>query len=440
MHAHDQYFNTEEYFSIKLEYLITFKFALLAILFLMSGFFSCSEAALFSLTPLHLHKMKEERSQFLSHVNRLLEHPRRLLITILVSNESVNITISVLVASLCIHYVGVDGQWLAVAVTTPVLLIFAEAIPKTFAVIRPMTFSVLVSPLLVIISRIERPVVWALERISWFFVSLFSDETAPGKKTLTEDEFKVLIDVYQKEGGLEEAQRDLIHKVFDLADKPVSEIMIPRVEMFCLPISLSTAEMEAEIIRTRHTRIPIYGSDRDDILGVLFARDLIGGISGEGSGLHMINRLLKKPWFVPEARSAASLLREFQTRRIQIAIIVDEYGGVSGMVTIEDILESLFEDIYDDYGLRNNLWQRIDERTLLVSGKMPAADLNNLINISIPEEDFDTVGGFVFHLFGKLPAKGEEVRFGDYVFRVEKMGKARILNIRIEKWEKSDDA
>jgi putative hemolysin len=421
-----------------LEYLITFKIILLVILFLLSGFFSCSEAALFSLTPLHLHKMKEEGSPFLSHVNMLLEYPRRLLITILVSNESVNITISVLATSLCIHYFGSDGQWLAVAVTTPALVIFAEAVPKTFAVIRPISFSLFVSPLLVLISRIERPVVWTLEKISWFFVSMFSDESAPGKKTLTEDEFKTLVDVYQKEGGLEEAQRDLIHRVFGLADKPVSEMMIPRVEMFCLPISFSMAEMEAEIIKARHTRIPIYGSDRDDILGILFARDLISGISGEGGSVH-VDKLLKKPWFVPEVKSAASLLREFQTRKMQIAIIVDEYGGVSGMVTIEDILESLFEDIYDDYGLRDNLWQRIDDRTLLVSGKMPAEDLNNLMDISIPEEDFDTVGGFVFHLFGKLPAKGEEVRFGDYVFRVEKMGKARILNIRIEKREQGAD-
>ncbi len=153
-------------------------------LFFLSGFFSCSEAALFSLTPLHLHKMKEERSPVLSHVNRLLEYPRRLLITILVSNESVNITISVLVTSLCIHYFGVDGQWLAVAVTTPMLLIFAEAVPKTFAVIRPISFSLLVSPPLILISKIERPVVWTLEKISWFFVSMFSDKTARGKRLL----------------------------------------------------------------------------------------------------------------------------------------------------------------------------------------------------------------------------------------------------------------
>ena len=418
-----------------MEYLITFKIALLIILFSLSGFFSCSEAALFSLTPLHLHKMREEHAPFLSHVNRLLDHPRRLLITILVSNESVNITISVLVASLCIRFFGEDGRWLAVAITTPALLIFAEAIPKTFAVIRPISFSSFVSPFLVLVSKIERPVVWILERISEFVV--FAGEAVPRKKVLTEDEFKTLVDVYHKEGGLEGAQRDLIHSVFALADEPISEIMIPRVDMFCLPISLSMAEMEIEIIKARHKRIPIYGTDRDDILGILLARDLISGTPGK-VGIQ-IDKLLRKPWFVPEVTSAASMLREFRSRRIQIAIVVDEYGGVSGMVTLEDILESLFEDIYEDYGLRDNLWQRIDDNTFLVSGKMSAEGLNALIPVSIPGEDFDTVGGFVFHLFGKLPAKGEEVRFGDYVFRVEKMGRARILNLRIEKAEKGDD-
>ena len=382
--------------------------------------------------------MKEDRFPFLSSVRKLLDHPRRLLITIIISNESVNITISVVMTSLCIFYFGIEGQWLAVAVTTPVLLIFCEAVPKTFAVIRPMSFSSLVSPLLMIISKVEHPVVWSLEKISGLFVSMFSGEVSKKTKTLTEDEFKTIIDVYQKEGGLEEAQRDLIHRVFGLADKPISEIMIPRVEMFCLPISFSMAEMEKEIITARHTRIPIYGTDRDDILGILFARDLISRISGEGKGFRLAN-LLKKPYFVPEGKTAGSLLRDFQTRKIHIAIVVDEYGGVSGMVTLEDILESLFEDVYDDYGVSENLWQRIDERTLMVSGKMFTEDLNSLIDISIPEEDFDTVGGFVFHLFGKLPTKGEEVHYGDYTFLIEKMGRARILNVRIERRGEADN-
>jgi putative hemolysin len=421
-----------------LDYLITYKIVLLVFLFILSGFFSCSEAALFSLTPLHLHKMKEVDSPFLYYVNRLLEHPRRLLITILVSNESVNITISVVMASLCIYYFGGDGQWVAVVVTTPILLVFGEAIPKTFAVIRPITFSSIISPFLMIISHIERPVVWALEKISGLFVYFFSSGPSTERATLTENEFKTLIDVYQKEGGLEVAQRDLIHRVFSLADKPVSDVMIPRVEMFCLPISLSVVEMEREIINTRHTRIPIYGTDRDDIQGILFARDLISRISGEGKVFHVAN-VLRKPYFVPEGKTAGSLLRDFQTRKIQIAVVVDEYGGVSGMVTLEDILESLFEDVYDDHGVSENFWQRIDERTLVVSGKMFTEDLNSLIDLSIPEEDFDTVGGFVFHLFGKLPVKGEEVHYGDYAFRIEKMGKARILSIKIQRQEERNN-
>ncbi|MEN6320764.1 MAG: hemolysin family protein [Syntrophaceae bacterium] len=417
-----------------MDYLITYKIILLVFLFILSGFFSCSEAALFSLTPLHLHKMKEDRSPFLSSVRKLLDHPRRLLITILVSNESVNITISVVMASLCIYYFGVDGQWVAVVITTPMLLVFGEAIPKTFAVIRPIPLSSFVSPFLMMISYIERPIVWTLEKISGLFVYIFSCGPSAERSTLTEDEFKALIDVYQKEGGLEEAQRDLIHRVFNLADKPVSDVMIPRVEMFCLPISLSMAEMEKEIIMARHTRIPIYGTDRDDIQGILFARDIIRRISGEGKAFNVSN-LLRKPYFVPEGKTAGSLLRDFQTRKIQIAIVVDEYGGVSGMVTLEDILESLFEDVYDDHSIGESLWQRIDERTVMVSGKMFTEDLNKLIDMSIPEEDFDTVGGFVFHLFGKLPTKGEEVHYGDYTFRIEKMGKARILNIKIQRHE-----
>jgi CBS domain containing-hemolysin-like protein len=271
-----------------------------------------------------------------------------------------------------------------------------------------------------------------LEKISGLFVSMFSGDAAKETKTLTEDEFKTIIDVYQKEGGLEEAQRDLIHRVFGLADKPISEIMIPRVEMFCLPVSLSMVEMEKEIIKARHTRIPVYGTDRDDIQGILYARDLISRITGGKRPFH-VSSLLRKPYFVPEAKTAGSLLREFQTRKIQMAIVVDEYGGVLGMVTLEDILECLFEDIYDDHSLKESLWQRIDDKTLVISGQMSIEDLNNLLDISISGEDFDTVGGFVFHLFGKLPTKGEEVHSGNYTFRIEKMGRARILSVRIEK-------
>jgi CBS domain containing-hemolysin-like protein len=334
-------------------------------------------------------------------------------------------------ASIFISLLGKDRSWVAIAATSSILLIFLEGIPKTFGVVRSIPVSSFVSPILALFYRIERPVVWTLETLSGWFVSLPPRDDSGNDGSLMEDEFRTLIDVGQKEGVLEESQRDLIHRVFDLADKPVSEVMVPRVDIFCLPISLSMEEMEKEIIKAGHTKIPVYRTDRDDISGILFARDLTGRIPREARP--RIETLLRKPYFVPLEKRVAGLLLDFQVRKMQMAIVVDEYGGVAGLVTLEDIVEDLFEDIYDEYGVRGNLWERIDDSTLAVSGKLSTDDLNDLMGISIPAEDYETVGGFVFHLFGKLPSPGEEVSFGDCIFRVEKMGKARILGVRVGK-------
>lgn len=412
--------------------LLTIKLILLLFLLLLSAFFSGAEAAFFSLTPLHLHKMKEEHYPFLAYVQRLLKYPRRLLITILVGNEAVNITISAVAASLFIYYFGIRGQWMTVVVMTPLLLVFAEALPKTFAVTHPMSLSAFVSPLLIFVSRIVRPVVWALEMVSGFFVRLFSRDATSRRHVLMEDDFRTLIDAGEKEGALESAQRDLIHKVFDLGDTTVAEIMIPRVDMFCLPASMQLADIEREIIKARHDRIPIYGSDRDDIIGILHARDLLERIA-ERQAPVSIAKISRKPFFVPDAKTAISMLRDFQSMRIQMAVVVDEYGGVSGLVTLEDILNHLYEDIYDAPDARDPLWQRVDGRTILASGKMSMEDLKELLPLAAPEEDFETVGGFVFHLFGKLPVRGESVAYDRHTFRVEQMGKARILKVRIER-------
>jgi putative hemolysin len=418
--------------------LLIIKLILLAFLLLLSGFFSGSEAAFFSLTPLHLHKMKEEHYPFLSYVQQLLKYPRRLLITILVGNEAVNITISAVAASLFIYFFGIQGQWMTVVIMTPVLLIFGEALPKTFAVTHPMRLSAFLSPLLIITSRIVRPVVWVLEMVSGFFVRRFSHDTTSSRRhVLMEDEFRTLIDAGEKEGALESAQRDLIHKVFDLGDTTVAEIMIPRVDMFCLPVSMQITDIEREIIKARHDRIPIYGSDRDDIIGILYARDLLEGITGRQTPVS-IAKISRKPFFIPEAKTAISMLRDFQAMRIQMAIVVDEYGGVSGLVTLEDILNHLYEDIYDTPGARDPLWQRVDDRTILASGQMSIEDLLDVFPLTAPEEDFETVGGFVFHLFGKLPVRGESVTYDHHTFRVEKMGKARILKVRIERETKEE--
>jgi putative hemolysin len=409
---------------------LTVNIVIIFILFLFSGFFSSSETSLFSLTDLHLHKMKSDRYPFGDMVNKLLENPQRLLITIVASNEMVNITISVLAASLFIGLLGASGEWVSIIFTSVVLLIAGEAIPKTFGITYPMQISVMVSPVLSFISRVEYPFVAGLEKISGLILKRHGQHEPPDADALMEDEFKTLIDTGSREGVVDESQRDLIRRIFELGDKPVTDIMIPRVDMFCLSATLPIEEIMASVVKAQHERIPVYSGDRDDITGILFAKELLNSTwpKGKPEGLE---KLLKKAYFVPEEKTINGLLHDFQENRTQIAIVVDEYGGVSGMVTLRDILGHLFEDTYDECGLADEEYEKIDENIIIVSGKMEMEQLNDLLQTQFPLEDFDTVGGFVLHLFGKLPAKDDEISFEGFKFKVKNVDRARILKVKV---------
>jgi putative hemolysin len=414
---------------------LTVEVIIIFILFLFSGFFASAEAALLSLTDLHLHKMKSDRYPFLNFVFKLLKNPRRLLITIVTSNEAVNISISILAASFFIGLLGVDGQWISILVTSTLLFIVGEAIPKTFGVTYPMLISSAVSPLLLVISRLESPIVAALEKIP--SLKRLGQKKIREADILMEDEFKTLIDISSLEGVVDESQKELIKRIFELVDKPVTDIMIPRVDMFCLPLDMPVEKIIAEVINSRKERVPIYTDDRDDITGILFARDLLSD-AWQSKKTDSIAKLLARPYFVPEEKTINGLLHDFQENRTQIAIVVDEYGGVSGLVTFEHILEHLFQEAYGDDELANNDCEKIDENTIIVPGKISMEQLNNLLQAQLPQDEFDTIGGFVLHLFGKLPERGEEARFGGYIFRVEGVGRTRILKIRIEKAKETE--
>ncbi len=399
---------------------------------LLSGFFASSEAALFSLTPLHMHKMREERFPFFSSVERLLETPRRLLITIIAGNEIVNIILSATATALFISLFGERGEWITVAVLSPVLFLFGEAIPKIFGKTYSMRLSSMVAPLMGLIQRMEFPLVWLLERISGLVLGPLRARESVEGETLMEDEFRSLVDAGYQEGILETGQRDLIHRVFDLADTPVSDIMTPRVDMFCLPLTTRPEDLRRRIIEQRYSRIPLFGKGPDDIVGVLYARDLLG-LMAEGGAPGPVETLLRKPYFVPEVRSADQVLRDFQKRNMHVAFVVDEYGGISGIVTMEDILEELFGDIYDERDTRARPFRRVDERTLMVSGALAIDEFNEIAETSIPSEDFGTVGGYVLHLFGRLPSRGDEVAMEGLTFVVRKVKGTRILSVRVTK-------
>lgn len=399
---------------------------------LLSGFFSSSEAALFSLSQLHLHKMREERFPFLSHVERLLDAPRRLLITIIVGNEAVNIVLSATAAALCISLFGERGEWLAIAAVAPVLFLFGEAVPKIFGKTYSMRLSSMVAPPMMLVQKAVFPAVWLLEGISGLVLGSFRKKEAAESDALMEVEFRSLVDAGHDEGIIDAGQRDLIHRVFDLADTPVADIMTPRVDMFCLPVSTSPEALRRKIIEQGYSRVPLYRTGPDDIVGVLYARDLLG-MMAEGKTPSSAEPLLRKPYFVPEERRAEQVLRDFQKRNMHVAFVVDEYGGISGLVTMEDILEELFGDIYDERDTRARPFRRIDERTLMVSGALEIDEFNEIAGTSIPSEDFGTVGGYVLHLFGRLPSRGDEIASEGLTFVVRKVKGTRILSVRVNR-------
>jgi putative hemolysin len=376
--------------------------------------------------------MKSDNYPFLNSVVKLLENPRRLLITVVTSNEAVNISISILAASLFISLFGVNGQWISIIVTSIVLFLAGEAIPKTFGVTYPMQVSSAVSPLLLLISRLEFPIVAALEKTPGLILKRLDQRKTQDADVLMEEEFKHLIDAGSREGVVDESQKELIKTIFESGDRPVTDIMIPRVDMFCLSFDIKAQDIVREVVRDRYERVPIYRDDRDNIIGILFARDLLNDTLRTGAS-SSIEKLLVKPYFVPEGKTINGLLYDFQEKSIQIAIVVDEYGGVSGLVTLEDILEHLFEEAYGDDEPANCGCDILDEHTMIVPGKMSMEQVNDLLPASLPQDEFDTIGGFVLHLFGKMPERGEIIHFENYQFRIESIGRTRILKIRIGK-------
>lgn len=405
----------------------------LLILFAFSGFFSSAEAALLSLSDLHLHKMKSDNYPFFQSVVKLLSNPRRLLITIVTSNEAVNISISILAASLFIGLFGASGQWISIVVTSLVLFLAGEAIPKTFGVTYPMQISSAVSPLLLLISRLESPIVNALEKAPGLIIKRMDQRKTHSVDVVMEDEFKHLIDAGSREGVVDESQKELITTIFESGDRPVTDIMIPRVDMFCLSLDMPVEEIMREVVGKRYERIPVYREDRDDIIGILFSRDLLQSALHDETPV-FFEKMLTRPYFIPESKTINGLLHDFQEQSLQIAVVVDEYGGVSGLVTLDDILEHLFEEAYgDDDPAANCECDILNENSMMVSGRMSLEQANELLDAALPQDEFDTIGGFVLHLFGKLPERGETITYEDLFFRVENVGRTRILKIKIDK-------
>jgi putative hemolysin len=405
------------------------RFLLIGILLICSAFFAGSEAALFSLNSVQVARLKARGGVVRRLILALLQRPTNLIITFLVGNEIVNVALAVTATSLMLLLYGDGGEYVAIVFTTIVLLFFGEVTPKSLAVRYPERISMLVAWPLQAFAYLTTPLRWGLRKL---VDAVIGERAERPISLITEEEFKTLVERSEDEGGFDQDKRALIQRVFEFSGHRVTQIMTPRTDIFALEVAEPLTTALPKIKENRFSRIPIYDGTIDQVIGILYAKDLLP-YSRHPEFEVKLRDLLHPAFFVPESKRTDELLQEFQRNKVHMAIVVDEYGGVSGLVTMEDALEELVGDIVDEFDIEEDLCRQIDPQTYIVSARLPLDEFNAELSVSIPREDVDTIGGHVFHLFGKLPKRGESVSADGLTYTVEHVKGTRILEIRVRR-------
>ncbi len=404
---------------------------------ILSAFFSGTETALFSLNKMQLKKMqKEEESNWrIKSIIRLLDDPQRTLISILTGNMFVNISASSLATYLAIKHFGNIGVGIASGIMIFVILVFGEIIPKSLAVANAEKISKRVAKPIEIISTGLLPLIRFFKMIINIMYYFFGKKGRKEKKEITEEDLITLIEVGKDEGVIEEEEKKMIKNIFEFGDTMVKEVMVPRVDMDCIPSDAKLNSILKLIKKMGHSRIPVYEETIDNIIGILYAKDLLGIYEKWYTSKEKfdLNQVIREAYFVPENKKIDDLLDIFQKDRIQIAIAIDEYGGTAGLVTMEDVVEEVVGEIIDEYDKEIKLFEITEDNTVIADGNISIEKINDILNIEIPENDFETLGGFIFDLLGRVPNKGEKIKYQNFQMIIERVAKNRIRRVKIIK-------
>jgi putative hemolysin len=402
---------------------------ILAGLLLTSAFLAGAEAAYFSLSRLGTTHLEPSESPAHARLARLLADPHGLLITLLVGITLVNIGASALATEVATTLFGARGVVIAIPLMVFLIVVFGEVLPMTLAVGAPHRFGILAAPLTLALRWLVTPVRTVLGSFTAAVERAVGREGA-GTGAISEAELRTLVEVGHQEGVVERAEREMIHGVFELGDTTVGDVMTPRADVVGIDATIGPARL-LEAIRTQpRPRYPVYEGSLDNIVGMLTTRALLPYYAGLPPGFDL-RTFLSPPYFVPETKRADALLREFQAKHLQAAVVVDEYGGTAGLVTLDDILEEVVGEIGDDFAPEEPLAHQVDDRTWRVAAKMPIGDFNALTGLRVPDEHFDTVGGWVLDLFGRLPHRNETIEAAGVKVTVEKVHRTRILEVLV---------
>lgn len=412
---------------------LLFRLAAFVFLMFLSACFSASETSFFSLSRFRVQALRKE-SGLGERISDLIHRPRRLIISILMGNEIVNILASAIFTGSLILLMGESRGWLAPLLMTPLLMVFGEITPKSLAARFPETFARMLVIPLSLFMRVIAPVRWIFLQVSNGILSIFGAGSRDQSNILMEDEFLTLVEAGLEEGELDATEQTYILNIFEFHDRTVDEIIVPRTDMECWEIGMPLREIARLVQQAAFSRVPIYEGDRDHIIGVLYLKDFLGVFQQQSIDSEQVltKEMLHDPLIVPEGLTLNALFRLLRQKRTHIAIVADEFGGVSGLVTMTDLLDEIFGEIRDEFDGKEEVEiEKQPDGSFIFLARLLLREFSEYTGWSLPEDsDSLTVGGFVFNLLGHVPEAGENVRFERIEFTVLEIENTRVLKLR----------
>lgn len=416
---------------------------LIFVLLVLSGLISASEIAFFSLSSESIEKFSKSKSKSHKLVSKLLEHPQRLLITVLVANNLINIGIaltSTILAMRVSYALEVNPEYLIslnIIIITVLVLVFGEILPKLISAKQPEKIAPPLSNLINIISIALYPLVELFSIV----VNLFKKRIPKATSNLLLEEIKPLIELGGKYGVIRKEEEEIIKNLLQFPNKTVKDVMTSRVDMVAIEVNTDLNQIIKKIRESGLSRLPVYQEQIDNIIGILYAKDLLQFIKNKKARKNFdIKKFLKEPIFVPETMKLGTLLQEFKRKKMHIAIVVDEFGGTAGLVTLQDIITEIFGEI-ESKKEEEKPFEKIKENEFIIDASLTIEEVNELLgtNLKTIQTDYDTIGGFILEIMGKIPGEKDVINYENLKFTVEEVENRRIKKIRVEKLKEAEN-
>ena len=415
---------------------------ILVILLILSGFFSSAETALTTVNKLKLRTLSEEGKKRATKVLAVTENSGKLLSTILIGNNIVNISASALATTLCTEVFGSKFIGVSTGILTILILIFGEITPKTLATKYSVQLSMIFVYPIWILMIILTPAIWLLNIITGIIFKILHVDTSDKGDTMTESELRTIFDVSHEDGILETSEKFMISNVVDFGDALSKDIMVPRADVVFADINSTYEELVSKFSKETYSRIPLYEESKDNVVGRLYIKDLFFYKEKHGAQNFDVRHVLRKPLFVYEYQKTSQIFADMKTSSVTMAVVLDEYGVTSGIITMEDLIEEIVGEIRDEYDTDEADYIKvISENVYDIDASIKLNDLNDALDIKLTSEDYDSLAGFVIELLDKLPDEGDAAKYKNLDFKVTKVNRNRVerITLSIEPEEKNDD-